>query len=340
MSYCVKEANMACLVTGGTGFIGSYTVRDLLDAGKEVVCLQRSGVTPVASLVLSEDKLNKVKIVQGDVSNTLQLFNIIRQHDIDLVVHTGAILAAAGSSSSETNPAYALQVNCVGMSNLLEAARLFGLKRIVWISSSQSLGGRLSEYYKKPVGDDDAIYMPDSMYSATKVLDEVMCRLYFRQFGVDSIGLRIGITLGIGKFFARGAVLTQFLKDVALNVPVTMAAEYADRIRGFCYVENLSDLIVKACDAPTTKTKTFNTVEYPCSIRQLVEAMCRANPEAKVTVKDGASKEEAILGGSPDPELDTSGIRKELGWKPKYSLEEALVRIFNYFRQQEGVPLL
>jgi UDP-glucose 4-epimerase len=328
---------MAYLVTGGTGFIGSYVARDLLNAGKEVVCLQRSGVTPIFRGVVGEDSVDKVKIVQGDMSNTLLVFNLVREYKIDVIAHIGFILLSGGIS--EAQPAYTLQVNCVGMSNILEAGRLLGVRKIVWTSSSQALG-RVGEYYQKPIGDD-AIYLPDSMYSATKVLNEFMAKLYYHQFGVDSIGFRIGFILGVDKPLGRGGGFTKFLKAAATNVPVTMAAMEADRVRALGYVENVSDLIVKACEAPTTKTRTFNAADYLCSCRQLVESIRRVNPNAQVTLKDGVSSEEATWGGAPnEPTLDTTGVRTELGWKPKYRLEEALTKIFNHFRQQEGLPPL
>ena len=81
-------------------------------------------------------------------------------------------------------------------------------------------------------------------------------------------------------------------------------------------------------------------MEYQCSVRQLVEAMREVNPKAKITLKDGAAPEEATLGGTPEPVLDTSSLQKELKWQPKYSLKEATKRYFNYFRQQAGLPLL
>ena len=209
---------MACLVTGGTGFIGSYVVRDLLSQGKEVVCLQRSGVTPVSRFVIGEDNLDKVKVVQGDVSDTLQLFQVIQEHAVDLIVHVSYVM----NDVSEIRPAYALRVNCIGMNNVLEAARLFGLRRVVWTSSGQVFGP-ISKYYQGVMGDDDALYMPDTMYGATKVLGEFMSRLYFDKFGVDSICLRMGLTLGIGKSHGKGGVFTKFLRDMATDAPATMA---------------------------------------------------------------------------------------------------------------------
>jgi UDP-glucose 4-epimerase len=328
---------MAYLITGGTGFIGSYAARDLLEDGKDVVCLQKSGVTEVFRKVVGDINIKKVKVIQGDISNTLQVFDVIKQNSIDTIIHCAAILSASGAISSETTPPYGLQVNIIGMNNLLEAARLFSLKKIVWTGTVQSLG-KVGDYYKGVIGDDSAIFQPDNLYSASKLLCETMCRVYFNKFGVDSLGLRMGLQLGIGK--AKMNALTDFLKGAAIGVPVTMAAENLDQPRALGYIDNMSDLIKKACEAPPTKTRNFNSVDWMVSCRQLAEAARRVNPNAKIDLKDKVSNEEQTWAGLAEPELDITGIRKELNWKPKWNLEESLTWIFNYYRREEGLPPL
>jgi UDP-glucose 4-epimerase len=327
---------MVYLVTGGTGYIGSYVVRDLLENGEEVICLQRSGVTPVFRQVVGEKNLPKALIIQADLSNTFQVFDVFKQHKIDSIVHLSSILSATGSSSSETQPAYALQVNGVGMSNLLEAMRIFGVRKMVWTGTGQVFG-QLAKMYSGVIGDDNAIYMPDNMYSATKVLCEIMSKLYFDKFGVDSLGLRTGLILGIGKMHGKGNAFSQLIKNAATNLPATMACVDADQVRALGYSENTSHLIIKACEGPPTRTRNFNAVEFLVSGRQLVESMRLVNPKAEITIKDRVSKEEQTWAGNAEPNLDISGIRKELKWEPKYSLKEALTRIFNHYRKEAGM---
>jgi UDP-glucose 4-epimerase len=330
---------MAYLVTGGTGFIGSYTTRDLVKAGKEVVCLDTAGITPLFRTIVGENNLEKAKVIQGDVSDTLFVFDLIRQYKIDIVVHLATVMSATSAITSENNPAYAVQVNCVGTNNLFEAARLLGLKKVVWVGTGQVFG-RVVDYYQGAIGDDNAIYMPENVYTASRVFCEIMGRTYAREFGVDIVGLRIAMTLGIGKIHGKGNSFTQFITDAATDVPATMAVTDADQPRAMGYIENVSDLIIKACEAPPAKTRNFNAVEHLISCRQLVEAMRRVNPAARLTLKEKVPFDEQTWAGTPEPKLDISGIRKELGWTPRYSLDEALAKIFNHYRQQENLPLL
>lgn len=325
---------MAYLVTGGTGYTGSYIVRDLLKQGKEVVSFQRSGITPLSQKIVGSDEITKVKIVQGDVSNTLQVFDVIQKYNIEMIIHTGYLLRPA----SELKPAYAVQVNCVGMSNLLEAVRLFGIKRLVWLSSTRALG-RSAQFYKETMGDDDAIFMPDNFYGATKVMCESMAKHYFNVFNTDSIGLRMPLIIGYGKTASGGGQLAQLFREAALDKPVTIG--FPDFISGFTDVEDVSSAVIKACDASTTKTRVFNITEGHYSLRQIGEAIRKINPKVKVTILEGEGGMITIPQLQPQLAIvDSTGAQTELGWKPRYCLEEAIRKVMNHFRQDEGLPPL
>jgi nucleoside-diphosphate-sugar epimerase len=330
---------MAYLVTGGMGYIGSYVIRDLIQAKKEVVSLDIAGINQHFRDTIGENNLDKVRIIQGDVGNTNLVFETVKKEKIDTIIHTAAVMSATSAINSESQPFYAIQTNCVGTNNLFEAARLFGLKKVVWTGTGQVFG-QVGNYYKEPMGNDDALFMPENMYTASKLLCEVMTRVYANKFGLDVVGLRMGLALCTGKMHGKGNSFTQFIKDAATNVPTTMAAVDIEQPRAMSFIDNVSDLILKVCEAPATKTKNFNAVEFPVSCRQLVEAMRRANPKAVITLKDKSAISEQTWPGTPEPRLDTSAIYQELKWKPKYSLDEALKHIFNYFRKQSGMELL
>lgn len=322
---------MAYLVTGGMGYIGSRVVRDLLNAGKEVVCLDPAGVTSEAREVIGEQNLGKVKLVKGDVSDAIQVFHIVKENGIDMIIHHAFAMGLADYGKEmvgEQHLAYALRVNCMGMINMLEAAHLFNIKRVVWTSAVLALGERIGDFYKEPIGDD-AVFVPDTMYGATKLLNEVMARIYFDRFRVDSIGFRIARTFGYSNLKIP---FTEFNRKVALNIPVTMTDP--DYSNSYIYVEDCADAHVKACEVPTTKTRVFNLREGEYTNRQLLETIRKVNPDAKVSLVQGKSD------GVRVPKLDTPGLRSELRWQAKHTLEEALREIYNYWRRKEGMPLL
>lgn len=323
---------MAYLVTGGTGYLGSYVVRDLLAAGKkDIVCLQRSGVTSLFREMVGEENIKKVKIIQGDVSNAVQLFNIIKENNVSVVIHFGYLMPPA----TDLQPGWAVQVNCGGMNNVLEAARLFGLKKVIWSSAGQAFG-RLADFYKEPVDGDNALYMPDSMYGACKVLNEFMTKLYFEKFGVDTVCIRLARTFGIGRTRGGVAAFVDFLRKAALNMPATIGED--EYVIGDTYVEDASDLFVKLCDVPTTKSRIYNGVEGVYTPRQIADIVRKVNPQAQVTVQAGYHG--PLYKGSARPRVDIGGLRTEVGWQPKYGMAGGIRKVCNYFRQKEGMPLL
>jgi hypothetical protein len=222
--------------------------------------------------------------------------------------------------------------------NIYSRLPAFRVRKVV--DEHRSVLGRIGDYYKERL-EMTSFFIADNMYTPL-IAVEVMTRVYAGKLGVDVVGLRIGLTLGIGKIHGKdkGNSFTQFIKDAATNVPATMAAVDIDQPRAMGYIDNVADLIVKVCESPSTKTRNFNAVEYLISCRHLVEAMRRVNPEAVLTLKDKVTMEEQTWPGTSEPALDTTAIYQEIGWKPKYSLEEALKQIFNHIRQQEGMPLL
>lgn len=323
---------MAYLVTGGTGFIGSYVVRDLLEAGKKVICLQRSGVTPLFRELVGEESTAKVKIVQADVSDLSQVWEAIRENQVELIIHLSYVLPPL----SEREPPNALRVNCLGLNNMLEAVRHFGLRRLVWTSSSRALGC-LADFWSEPVGGDDAVYMPDDFYGATKVLGEVMLKHYFYKFRTDAIAIRTARTFGVGKTTGTGATLAQFLRNAALNIPATIGG--ASKVSVYQYVEDTADLIVKACETPTPNSRIFCPGEE-LTTRQLVEIICRVNPQARISVDERTDTGMVSITASSSHIKDSARPTVGLGWQPKYTVEEGIRKMFNYFRQREGMSAL
>lgn len=127
---------MAFLVTGGTGFIGSHLVRRLVEMGCEVVIYDVSPKTAALGEVAGE-----VDVVRGDVLDVVSLMDTIKGHGVDRIVHLAYLLI----TESRENPTRALRVNCEGTNNAFEAARLMGMRRVVWASSAAVYGP--GDYY-------------------------------------------------------------------------------------------------------------------------------------------------------------------------------------------------
>jgi len=176
---------MPKLITGGMGFIGTYLARALLKDGEEVVLFD---IVPSSPLI--RDIKDKVKIVRGDLSSWAEVLEVVKTYKIDGIYHTGALLSA----SAEEKPITAYQVNAGGTFNILEAAKLFDIERVVYLSTIASYGLGIPD-----VVDEDTIQMPISMYGVTKVFSERLGEYYNRKFGVDFRGVRLPAVIGPGR---------------------------------------------------------------------------------------------------------------------------------------------
>ncbi len=314
-----KRSKLMYMVTGGTGFLGSYVVRDLLAEGHEVVCFQRSGITTVIKELVSKDLLKKVNIVRGSVADSLDLFTAIREYNVDTIIH----LAYALYPESEI-PQLSLRVNVIGTNNVFEAARLFKLKKVVWTSTMGIFGniGQVSD--DKVLSDEAVLPRPSRLYGATKVLNEFVAELYYQQFGVNSVCLRLGRTYGIGKVSGSVSEFTGLLEKVALGKPATILN--GDGKSTYIYVDDAVKAIIKACTVQTSKRilNVGNGVYY--NGWQVADVIRKIRPDARIEVKPG-------IGVYDLPKLDVAPSLKELGLIPR-SLKEGIEEMMNSYRQQ------
>lgn len=317
---------MTYLVTGGTGFIGSYTVRDLIEQDEEVVAFDFTPSENSIQQVLTREQMARVKIVQGDVGDPVQVFNVVKQHNVDMIVHLAYLLIPA----SYADPSAAVRVNCVGQNNIFEAARAFGVKRVVWASSVAVFGP--ADRYTEALVPDSAPHYPTTVYGACKSLNEFLARHFFDAFGLDNIGLRFTIVYGVGRMRGGSAFATQLIQKPALGEPSVVIDP--DGVLDWQYVEDVSRSIVAACKGPKTTTRVFNTGGIVGSTREAVGIIRRYLPEAQITLDEASSR------GPRRVQYDVSGIAGELDYRPIYSMDEGIKRTINGFRQQAGLPIV
>ena len=128
---------MRYLVTGGTGFIGAYATRALLEAGHQVTVFDLMPNREFLTDVLGAPPGDDVRVVSGDVTDMPLILRTMHEAQAERVVH----LAATLSISSEANPLRTLKVNCEGLINVFEAALALGVIKVVWASSVAVFGG-------------------------------------------------------------------------------------------------------------------------------------------------------------------------------------------------------
>ncbi|HEY7608930.1 MAG TPA: NAD(P)-dependent oxidoreductase [Alphaproteobacteria bacterium] len=183
---------MTTLVTGA-GLIGTLTARHLAGQGQKVVLFD---VAPQREAIAATLRPHDIPVVAGDVASFAALAAAVETHRVCRIVHTAAMLTAA----IKADPPRGIGVNILGAVNVLEAARRFGLARVVLASSStvgypafnSNPGERYPEDFRMKVLSE----RPTTFYSATKLAGEHLALIYAADFGVDVVLLRYGAVIG------------------------------------------------------------------------------------------------------------------------------------------------
>lgn len=318
---------MNILITGGAGFIGSFTAERELAAGNKVVALD------IAPSDKNEKALNNKNFtyVQGDVRDLGLMERLIKE--ADLVYHFAAI---ADPHVYCDNPLKVLDVDAKGTIQVIELCYKHG-KKIVFSSTSEVYGKNPKVPWKEE--SECVIDTADKSrwcYSVSKHLAEHYLFAYKRQ----------GLKMAIVRFFNfygprldqlndRGRVIACFLKRFFENKPVEVV-EPGDQTRCFTYIDDGIDGILLAAHKKEAEGEAFNIGDVAeISMKDLAYLMKKiggfTSPIVMVPPQTRYGKGyEDIYRRVPE----NSKIKKVLGWQPKVSLEEGLKRTIDYFRNQ------
>ncbi len=171
------------LVTGGTGFIGSYVAQDLAEEGHDVVAYDLSTDTRILEkLGVADD----VEVTRGDITDPTSVFRAVKESGATRIVHLAALL----TNLARDNPRGAAEVNVMGTNNVFEAARTLDdqVERVAWASSA-AVYAPPANYDDEWVDEEDLVY-PDTLYGATKEYNEHQAKVYFEDHDISHVGLR------------------------------------------------------------------------------------------------------------------------------------------------------
>ena len=295
---------MKVLVTGGAGFIGSYLVPRLLKEGMEVIVLDLAS-EPAALAAVQE----KITYVRADLGSSADLYRAMLTHRPEGVFHLGAILAGP----CEENPVLGFEVNFLSTQTLLDASVALKVKRFFMVSSISVFGRDVGE----PVADQ-AVKNPETIYGQTKLASEHLMLWYNRKHGLDTRALRFTWVFGPGRTTGITALYSSFILDaMALGKPLHIPNP--DERGDWLYIQDAIKAILTLWNAQEPKQRMYNVAGGVHSIREVVGIAKKFRPNAQVTFQEGGKNL------SPYPAAyDDSVARKEIGWKPDYSIQRAV----------------
>ena len=300
------------LVTGGAGFIGSHVVDRLMDMGHQVVVVDdfRSG----RPSNLPPD----VPVYRTDIS-TPALEEVFRKERPDLVCHYAAQISV---QLSMQDPLEDADTNVRGSLNLLQNCVRYGVRKVVYTSSGGAIYG---EPLHLPCDENHPVH-PLAHYGVSKYAVENYLYVYRQSYGLDYTVLRLSNVYGPRQDpFGEAGVVAIFSQAMLQGKPMIINGN-GEQERDFLYVKDVVEASITALEAGSGEAFNIGTGRG-ASVNEIYSLL-----------KKVADYPSEASHGPPKPGevfkiyLDISKARRELGWEPRFSLEEGLKDTLEWFR--------
>jgi nucleoside-diphosphate-sugar epimerase len=304
---------LTTLVTGGTGFLGSYFTRNAVQKGEPVIVLDR-----YVDRGRIADVLDRVTLIEGDVTDFDLVARTIANFGIDRIAHYAFIL---GSPKPGMMVPY-VQVQCLGTTNVYEAARAGGIKRVLFCSSVAAYGKQQASLLT-----EELLPNPSDPYGIAKFWCEAMGRHYEEQLGLEVVSLRFGSTYGLGRAW-RGSYRSGYLdapqevhymarvEDAVRGKPITLPSDTA--MADWTYAADSAQAAWLALTDQRLPCRLYNVAAQRAPVGEFTQALRKLLPSAKITTS------EAEMPGHAHPPMSNARLVNDLGFAPAYSLEDGV----------------
>lgn len=300
------------LVSGNLGFIGSHLCKQLMERGYAVSGIDLCVRPPdVRTVICRRGEMPDRMTYINDIRGWNMMRYIFRQVEPDIVIHLAAVSSAA---YADKHPRETVQTNVEGTLNLLEAARLVGVKRFVFTSSSMVYG----DFDTEPA-DEGHPLRPRNIYGISKMAGEWIVRRSGLPFTI------VRPSAVYGPLDSGGRILERLVKAAKWGRPSEVWQLW--RRQDFTYIEDAVQGILLATFLPIAESETFNiTSGQGHSVSELIGIIKTLAPGWQVEEVANETWREPRRGA-----LDISHARSLLGYEPRYSLETGLKKYWENF---------
>jgi UDP-glucuronate 4-epimerase len=345
---------MKILVTGAAGFIGYYVCMRLLSRGDEVVGLDNINTyydidlkySRLAMLgigykdvdwykIMQSDKYANFRFVRMNLEDRQAIQMFFANEGVDKVVN---LAAQAGVRYSIENPYTYVESNIDGFLNILEGCRHYGVKHLVYASSSSVYGLN----GKVPFSEKDSVAHPVSLYAATKRSNELMAHTYSYLYSIPTTGLRFFTAYGP---WGRPDMSPFLFIDAILHDHPIKIFNHGDMLRDFTYIDDIVEGVLRVIDTvpksnlvwiseypdPSTSTAPYRVYNIgnssPVKLLDYIETI-----EKIVGVKARKEFLPMQLGDVYQTNADTTLLENAVGFKPKTSLTDGIRKTVEWFK--------
>ena len=316
------------LITGGAGFIGSTLADRLLKEGNKVIVIDNFNDFYNPKIKENNVKHNlgnqNYKLEKVDIRDSKEVDRVFNENKIDNVMHLAAM---AGVRPSIENPILYQEVNCLGSQIILETMKKYGVKNIVFASSSSVYGNTKSVPFKETDTVDYAI----SPYAATKKANEVMCHVYHKLYGFNIILLRFFTVYGERQ--RPDLAINKFTRLIMNGEPIPVFGD-GTTSRDYTYVQDIVDGITKSFKYIEENENVYEILNLgesqPITLNEMIETIER------VLKKKAIINRLPMQPGDVDRTYaDISKAKRLIGYSPKTSFEEGINKFVNWYKDNE-----
>lgn len=309
------------LVTGGAGFIGSHITHKLVELGARVTVLDNLITGKIENI---KDCLDRINFIQKDLTDDSALDEALE--GIELVSHQAALRSVP---KSVERPLDYHNVNVTGTLKLLIKAKERKIERVVFASSSSVYGER----FDFPEKESDLPF-PVSPYASTKLMGENYGYLFTKLYGLEAVSLRYFNVFGPRQSLENryAVVIPKFITSLLVDKRPPIFGD-GNQERDFTYIKDVVAANISALLKENIGGQIFNIAGgSPKSVNYLFSFL------KKLTSKDLEPEYlEPRCGDVRKTHADISKAKKELGWQPHVSFEQALEETLNWFKDSKSL---
>jgi len=310
---------MNILITGGAGFIGSHLCEKFVREGHQVICLDNFLSGNLMNIRHLLD-FRKFKLIKGDIRDFDQVEKLVQ--GVDAIFH---LAAQVHVDRSYIEPKLTYEVNVMGTQNVLEAAKLHDVKRIIYASSSEVYGSARHV----PINEEHPLNAPHP-YGASKIAADRMCYAYTQTYGMDIAILRPFNVFGPRqRDLGYGGVISIFTRKVLSGRPPIIYGDGA-QTRDYTYIDDVVNAYAAVLSHPEPLTEPVNfgggkEISILELANLIVELCDMPNKIIPVCIEPRIGEVKRLI-------ADANRARNLFNWEPKISLRKKKKNFISWYK--------